>query len=497
MSAETFVDVPHTPEGLNAYYHKIAPIVDMVIGELLTPDDNVYNKMYNPRVKSFNPAGKGMQRRTIQLEHGRTNPRFSTDWEIWKRGCGPQQWTQKEVGRPSTSDYWMYALHMDKNTHFYNLKTILAESLDLPMQLEADMLYLEDVRRDTYAEYFRAMHLVTAGRHWMPWKDASNNFHFDYRIGAGSFAAPWRFGTVFDGCMQDVDNIFVSPDAVDAITKVAEFTPKCARKIQQVTASHQRSGAYKKVNLIVSDTAPQDIFSADDVLIETLKRRSLGGDVDNTLLWNTLDMTKKLGDLLTFDIDRRILRYKDSGETNDAGEFRLDRVDQFLDVNTGSGDMGVRSEENPDWENPLVAAFELYVVDSGPIFTPMRAAWPDSLGNGMSFPQRPSARWNWYNVQDNGVNLRNDWGFFNMQDDMMAKRDMGWQTAGVILVRRKTEDLGIEGVSASLISAQYENQDSERDCATVQPVCNPTCPPTQPGFGYSYSQTSPSCPSCF
>jgi hypothetical protein len=495
---DSLVTAPRTPEELSAYYHKAAPMVDMIMAEKLSPDDRIYNAMYNGRVTTYDPAGKGISRRTIELEHKRTNATFSTDWQMWKRGCGPQQWDQQAVGRPNTSDRWSYLMHLSKVSGIYHLPTIITESLNLPKQLEADMLFLEDFRRDTYAEYFRNFHATFAGRRWMHWKDAAGAYHFDQNVGGGSRVAPWRFGTSDDGCLNTTDKIFINDAATDAVTKVLAFTPPCARKIQSRHMSDQRNGAFQKVRLITSDVAPTEIFEADDVLVETLKRRDLGQGIDGAVLWQALDMKRKMGDLLEFAVDLRILRYKSTGETNDAGEFELVRVPQFLDELTGSGDHGTATDINPDWENPLVAAFEVYVVDKGPIFDPMRPIFDTNLGHGMTFGPRPYASWNWYNVQDGSANRNREFGYFAMDDDMMAQATAAAKTASVILVRRRPDDFNSEDISAALVESSYTDATSEISCATLQPFCAPPgdCPPVQDGFAYGYGEASPSCPNC-
>lgn len=492
-----FVSAPRTPADLNVFYHRAAPLVEMIMADRLTPDDRIYNQMYQGRVSTYDPAGKGISRRTIELTHKRANPTFSTDWQMWKRGCGPQQFEQQAVGRPSTSDRWSYLMHLSKVSGIYHLPTIVSESLNITKQLEQDMLYLEDFRRDTYAEYFRNFHVTFAGRRWMHWKDASGAYHFDKTIGGGSFAAPWRFGTSDDGCLNTTDKIYINDAATNAVTKVLAFTPPCARKIQSRHMSDQRNGAFSKVRLITSDVAPTEIFSADDVVVEALKRRDLGQGIDGAVLWGALDMKRKMGDLLDFSVDLRILRYKSTGETSDSGEFELERVPQFLDELTGSGDHGTESDINPDWENPLVAAFELYVVDKGPIFDPMRPIFPTSLG-GMNFGPRPYASWEWYNIQDAGANRKREFGYFAMDDDMMAQATAGAKTASVILVRRRPDDFNSEDISQALVAASYENATSETTCAALQPFCAPpgNCPPVQDGFAYGYGQTPPSCPNC-
>lgn len=495
-----YVSVPKTPDELNAYYLQAAPVVDFIANELMTPDDRIWNQMYNGKVTSYDPAGKGITRRSVTLEHRRDNVTFSTDWEMWKRGCSPQQWNQNTVGRPGTSESWSYLMHMEKQSHMYHLKTVVAQSLNLAKQIEQDIVYLEDHRRDTYAEYFRNFHVTFAGQRWMAWKDSTGGYHFDRRVGASLTAAPWRFGTVEDGCLNTTDRIYVNDAATNAITKVAGFTPKCAKKLQQHYVSTQRNGQFNKVRLITSDVAPTEILEVDDRLLAALSQRSLGQAADSALLYQSLSRTRSIGDLMDFQVDPRVLRYRDTGETDPTtGEFILERVPQFLDINTGSGDQGLRSEENPDWHNPRVAAFEIYVVDSGPIYTPMRPNWPTTIGGGTSFGNRPFAQWTWYNVQDNGLNRDREWGYFALADDMMAEKDSGARNAGVVLVRRRPEDLGLEDIAATLLDPSFENEDSLISCATVQPVCAPPagCPPTQPGFSYGHGTPPPNCPSCF
>lgn len=497
MPLDDILHAPASPDALNAYYLKTAPMTELLIAkDQLTTDGRIYNNMYAGKVKSYDPAGKSMQRRSVRLETRRSNQRYSNDWENWKRGCGPQEWTTKTLGRPGASETWSYVQHLSYDTPAYNLKQIVAEALDLPAQLEQDMIYRENVRRDIYDEYYRNFHLTMSERHWMAWKDAAGKFHFDDKIGGGSFEQPWRFARDTDGCLSNMDKIFVSDNATNSILKLSFLTPKAVRQITRTYAANDPSGAYKKVTLITSDIAPEQIMSSDDYFMDTLKRRDLGPGATDAIVFHALSQQRQIGSLMDFKVDQQIPRYRSTGVTNDAGEFELERVNQYIDIQTNS-DMGVRTIENPDWQNPLVAAYELYVVANETVFTPYRPNWPEVLAGNMQFGPSNFARWEWFNIANMEYNRRRETGFFGLEDDLMAVSKPEARSASVILVRRMHEDYGLEDIAGTLVAPQYTSAEPETTCADVQFKCAPpSCTPTQPGFGYAFGDESPSCPNC-
>lgn len=489
--------IPDSPSSLYAYFARSAPYVSMLMGDEMTVDGRIWNQMYQGRIKTYDPNGKGFSRRQIRLEHRRDNHRFTQDWQAYKRGCGPQEFTKHVVGKPGYSDTWSYMMHLWHQTPAFNVKSIVAESMNLPEQINNLFRYIENDKRDTYDEYYRHMHFIFAERHWLPRKQAGGStYRFDYGNAGGEFTAPWRFAPQEEGCLQDSEFIYVSPDAVDVVTDITSMTPKAVRKLQQAEAYSTSDGAYKRVKLIASDVSAEQVLTADDFFLDTLKRRSLGAEADAVILYKSLQAKEKIGDLMEFQVDNRIMRYRDTGETTDAGEFILQRVDQFLQINTNA-DKGIKTIENPDWQDPSVAAFEIWAVDKGPIYNPMRPNWPTNLGHGMDFGQYPYAMWKWYNVQNMEENQDREWGYFGLKDDLMSESMPEAATASLVLVRRQPENLGFEDITAPLVDPSYTQAVEKTRCADVQFVCAPpACAPTQDGFSYEYPSVSPSCPSC-
>lgn len=463
------VEVPCDPQGLSNFYLKASTQLHLM-DSLKELNDPVWMAKYRGSVSST-PLTAGLEKRSIFLENRQHNSRFSSDWELWHKGCDPQQFKEGVIGRTGTREKFSHMLHMAKKTDWYHLETILTKSLNLPRQLAKDMEYLERTRRNIYDEYFRSLHFANSDRHWIGVYNAANQAqqYVAHRtpgsFPAGSNGMPWRWGTDADGCISATDRIYLDPSITD-INWVMPMTDVWLRKLQLEHAADVRRYDVSPVRVITDTVSADQIGQTYAESYQNFLIQQMGPDL-NRLKNKSLSVDNSITNFVDYEIDPLPWRgYHDPALTSGAGELCIVRIDPFIDVSEDTL-TGVRSEQNPDYDDPTKAAFQIDVPWTGETYTPYRASIPDQVGKVRNHPQT-YAQWQWINNKDMELNKLGNKGFFFMQDNMLAEPNSRSYIAGLGLHRRRTEDLTNLLETAALSLPTLRPQADDTTCDDVQ-----------------------------
>lgn len=489
MAISDVFPLAQTPECLNAYYTRAARVVEMFEGVKKLPT-RTWNNRYQGAVTSYDITGKGVQSRILSLEQRRVNSRFCTDWQMWHNGCEPQDFTTQTVGRPGLSEKWAHLMRLQKNTCYYNLETIAANTMNLPKRLEQDMMHLAGVQNDIYAEYFQINHLAQSDRKFMAWKLTSGppaTYTFGDKLPTAATTAPFRWGTDADGCRFCGEKLFLAPGI--AAADVQPLMSQSLQILQAELANSTASYALNQLSIITDAFTKASIIRNDSSLVNALLYKAIGS---GSQLNPSLAANHNIIDFFNWDIDPLPWRgYYDPAHNSAAGEVCITRIDPFLDV---SIEEGLESEMNPDYNNPDIAAFQIDVPWLGQTYSPMRAIIPNRVGRVQNANQ-VWANWEWINNKDMENNPHGDKGYFSLRDNMMSVPEPLSRRAPIILSRRPPFSFSTFTLN-TLGTPHAGSETSQTDCESIQwkqddPYCT-----LNAAEGYGYDFADGGCAAC-
>lgn len=480
MAIEDVFPLEQTPECLNAYYSRAARHVEMFQGAKDLPR-RTWGKRYNGSVSTYDITGKGVQSRILSLEQRRINSRFCSDWQQWHSGCEPQDFNTQTLGRPGLSEKWAHLMRLQKNTCYYHLETIAANTMNLPKRLEQDMVYLAGAKNDIYDEYFLINHLANSDRHFATWQLTSGEsatYTFSDRL-PGTFTPPFRWGRETDGCRFCGERIYLAPGVEPS--ELRELSAQALQILQAELANSTASYALNQLTIITDAFTKANLIRNDESLVNALLYKAIGnsGSLNPSLAAN-----HNIIDFFQFEIDPLPWRgYYDPDLTSADGEKCIVRIDPFLDL---AIEEGVESEMNPDYNNPAVAAFQIDVPWLGPTYDPMRAIIPTRVGQVVNHPQNWNS-WEWINNKDMDQNKHGDKGFFSLRDNMMSVPLPLSRRAPVILSRRPAHSWTFT-TPASISEPTLTSQAATTSCESIQwkqddPYCTYNA---AEGYGYDF-----------
>lgn len=482
MAISDVFPLVQTPECLNAYYTRAARVIEMFKGVKDLPK-RTWNRRYEGMVTSYDITGKGVQSRILALEQRRENSRFCSDWQQWHNGCEPQDFNTQTVGRPGLSEKWAHLMRLQKNTCFYNLETIAANTLNLSRRLEQDMQHLAGIKNDIYGEYFLINHIGNSDRRFAAYAYSGSGadalVHFGEHT-RGTQTKLWRWGTDADGCRFCGERIYlavgVEPSALMPL--LSQSLQILQAELANTTASY----ALNQLTIITDAFTKADIIRRDESLVNALLYKAIGA---GNQLNPSLAANHNIIDFFQWEIDPLPWRGRyDASLTSAAGEKCIVRVDPFVDNRI---EEGVESEMNPDYNDPDIAAFQIDVPWLGPTYSPMRAIVPERVGQVRNHPQQ-WASWEWINNKDMEHNVHGDKGFFSLRDNMMSVPEPLSRRAPVILSRRP-KFLFTPYALNSLSTPTASSETADTSCESIQwKQDDPLCPlNAAEGYGYDFS----------
>jgi len=461
--------VADTPSKINTLYTRAARVVEMF------PSAKKLNKplwcnMYEGAVSSYDITGKGVQSRFLFLEQRRVNARFTTDWKQHANGCDPQNFSTETLSRPGVSEKWAYLFRMQKNTPFYSLENIAANTLNLSKRIEQDMEYLMEARYDIYNEFFMFNHLANADRHFATIKNSDGvTGYFAEKTSTGAPLFQWADNTT-TGCSKSTDMLFLAPGLNSA--NVQPLTIPAIKQLQNELATLTRNYDLGTITIITDAFTQEQIIKKDSGLVNALLWQAIQ---KGTALRSGLASDHNIVELVEWKIDPLPWRgyYYSQGNRNLGGglEHCIKRIDPWIDVAT---EEGVETVPNPDYLNPNVAAFQIDVPWVGETYSPMRAVVPDSVNKIKNTPQN-WAQWEWLNIRDNDNNPYGDKGYFSLRDNLMAAPEPKSRIAPIILSRRYPMESNIITLP-TLDLPTFTNGTATTSCESIQFKQNsPTC----------------------
>ena len=460
--------VADTPSKINTLYTRAARVVEM-FSSAKKLNKPLWCNMYEGAVSSYDITGKGVQSRFLFLEQRRVNARFTTDWKQHANGCDPQNFSTETLSRPGVSEKWAYLFRMQKNTPFYSLENIAANTLNLAKRIEQDMEYLMEARYDIYNEFFMFNHLANADRHFSTIKTTSTTGYFAEKTSTGAPLFQWADNTT-TGCSKSTDMLFLAPGLDSA--NVQPLTIPAIKQLQNELATLTRNYDLGTITIITDAFTQEQIIKKDSGLVNALLWQAIQ---KGTALRSGLASDHNIVELVEWKIDPLPWRgyYYAAGNRGSGAtlEHCIKRIDPWIDVAT---EEGVETVPNPDYLNPNVAAFQIDVPWVGETYSPMRAVVPDSVNKIKNAPQN-WAQWEWLNIRDNDNNPYGDKGYFSLRDNLMAAPEPKSRIAPIILSRRYPMESNIITLP-TLDLPTFSNGTATTSCETIQWKQNsPTC----------------------
>ena len=468
---------PATPETVNTLYTRAARVVEMFESakKLNKP---LWGGLYEGAVSTYNITGKGVQSRFLFLEQRRINARFCQDWQQWNNGCEPQSFNTQTLSRPGVSEKFAHLFRMQKNTPFYNLESIAANTLNLAKRIEQDMEYLMEARYDLYNEFFMFNHLANSDRHFTTVKTSSTTGFFAEKLADGQ--AVFRWGGADDKCSKCTDKLFLHPDIDSA--DVQPLTIPAIKQLQNELAVLTRTYDLKSITIITDAFTQERVIKNDSGLVNALLWQAIQ---KGTALRSGLASDHTIVELVDWKIDPLPWRgYYDASQNSVSGEQCIVRIDPWIDVQT---EEGVETVPNPDYLNPNVACFQIDVPWIGETYSPMRAIVPDSVSKIKNAPQN-WAQWEWLNIRDNDNNPFGDKGYFSLRDNLMAAPEPKSRIAPIILSRRYPMEANIITLP-DFEQPTFESEVADTSCESIQWKQNdPNCLfNAAEGLGYDFA----------
>ena len=457
--------VADTPSKINTLYTRAARVVEMFTSakKLNKP---LWCNMYEGAVSSYDITGKGVQSRFLFLEQRRLNARFTTDWQQHANGCDPREFTTQTLSRPGVSEKWAYLFRMQKNTPFYSLENIAANTLNLAKRIEQDMEYLMEARYDIYNEFFMFNHLANSDRHFTTIRTSAPGA----AVGTGYFSektstgAPmFKWASAADKCSNSTDLLFLAPGLDSA--NIQPLTVPAIKQLQNEMATLTRNYDLGTLTIITDAFTQEQIIKNDSGLVNALLWQAIQ---KGTALRSGLASDHNIVELVDWKIDPLPWRgYRFAAGDRGSGatlEHCIKRIDPWLDVAT---EEGLETVPNPDYLNPDVATFQIDVPWVGETYSPMRAVVPDSVNKIKNAPQN-WAQWEWLNIRDNDNNPFGDKGYFSLRDNLMAAPEPKSRISPIILTRRYPMQANIITLPALTTYTLPAAATSTTTCETVQ-----------------------------
>ena len=457
--------VADTPNKLNTLYTRAARVVEM-FSSAKKLNKPLWCNMYEGSVSSYDITGKGVQSRFLFLEQRRINSRFTQDWQQHANGCDPQNFNTQTLSRPGVSEKWAFLFRMQKNTPFYSLENIAANTLNLAKRIEQDMEYLMEARYDIYNEFFMFNHLANSDRHFTTIRTSAPGA----AVGTGYFSektstgAPmFRWANATDKCAKSTDMLFLAPGLDSAA--IQPLTVPAIKQLQNEMATLTRNYDLGTLTIITDAFTQEQIIKNDAGLVNALLWQAVQ---KGTALRSGLASDHNIVELVNWKIDPlpwRGYRFPagDVG-TSPNVEHCIKRIDPWLDVAT---EEGLETVPNPDYLNPDVATFQIDVPWVGETYSPMRAVVPDSVNKIKNAPQN-WAQWEWLNIRDNDNNPFGDKGYFSLRDNLMAAPEPKSRISPIILTRRYPMQANIITLPALTTYTPPAAATSTTTCETVQ-----------------------------
>jgi len=457
--------VADTPNKLNTLYTRAARVVEM-FSSAKKLNKPLWCNMYEGSVSSYDITGKGVQSRFLFLEQRRINSRFTQDWQQHANGCDPQNFNTQTLSRPGVSEKWAFLFRMQKNTPFYSLENIAANTLNLAKRIEQDMEYLMEARYDIYNEFFMFNHLANSDRHFTTIRTSAPGA----AVGTGYFSektstgAPmFRWANAADKCAKSTDMLFLAPGLDSAA--IQPLTVPAIKQLQNEMATLTRNYDLGTLTIITDAFTQEQIIKNDAGLVNALLWQAVQ---KGTALRSGLASDHNIVELVNWKIDPlpwRGYRFPagDVG-TSPNVEHCIKRIDPWLDVAT---EEGLETVPNPDYLNPDVATFQIDVPWVGETYSPMRAVVPDSVNKIKNAPQN-WAQWEWLNIRDNDNNPFGDKGYFSLRDNLMAAPEPKSRISPIILTRRYPMQANIITLPALTTYTPPAAATSTTTCETVQ-----------------------------
>lgn len=460
--------VADTPSKINTLYTRAARVVEM-FSSAKKLNKPLWCNMYEGSVSTYDITGKGVQSRFLFLEQRRVNSRFTTDWKQHSNGCDPQNFSTETLSRPGVSEKWAYLFRMQKNTPFYSLENIAANTLNLAKRIEQDMEYLMEARYDIYNEFFMFNHLANSDRHFTTMKTSGTTGYFAEKTSSGAPMFQWADNTT-TGCSKSTDMLFLAPGLDHA--DVQPLTIPAIKQLQNELATLTRNYDLGTITIITDAFTQEQIIKRDSGLVNALLWQAIQ---KGTALRSGLASDHNIVELVNWKIDPLPWRgyYYAAGNRNLGGgvERCIKRIDPWLDVQT---EEGLETVPNPDYLNPNVAAFQIDVPWVGETYSPMRAVVPDQVNKIKNAPQN-WAQWEWLNIRDNDNNPFGDKGYFSLRDNLMAAPEPKSRISPIILSRRYPMEANIIALE-TLALPTFTPEVADTTCETVQWKQNsPTC----------------------
>jgi hypothetical protein len=457
--------VADTPTKINTLYTRAARVVEM-FSSAKKLNKPLWCNMYEGAVSSYDITGKGVQSRFLFLEQRRLNARFTTDWQQHANGCDPRDFTTQTLSRPGVSEKWAYLFRMQKNTPFYSLENIAANTLNLAKRIEQDMEYLMEARYDIYNEFFMFNHLANSDRHFTTIRTSAPGA----AVGTGYFSektstgAPmFKWASAADKCSNSTDLLFLAPGLDSA--NIQPLTVPAIKQLQNEMATLTRNYDLGTLTIITDAFTQEQIIKNDSGLVNALLWQAIQ---KGTALRSGLASDHNIVELVDWKIDPLPWRgYRFAAGDRGSGatlEHCIKRIDPWLDVAT---EEGLETVPNPDYLNPDVATFQIDVPWVGETYSPMRAVVPDSVNKIKNTPQN-WAQWEWLNIRDNDNNPFGDKGYFSLRDNLMAAPEPKSRISPIILTRRYPMQANIITLPALTTYTLPAAATSTTTCETVQ-----------------------------
>lgn len=453
--------VADTPNKLNTLYTRAARVVEM-FSSAKKLNKPLWCSMYEGSVSSYDITGKGVQSRFLFLEQRRINSRFTQDWQQHANGCDPQNFSTQTLSRPGVSEKWAFLFRMQKNTPFYSLENIAANTLNLAKRIEQDMEYLMEARYDIYNEFFMFNHLANSDRHFTT-VDNGTTPATGYFAEKTSTGAPiFRWANATDKCAKSTDRLYLAPGIT--YDKIQPLTIPAIKQLQNELATLTRNYDLGTITIITDAFTQEQIIKNDEGLVNALLWQAIQ---KGTALRSGLASDHSILELVNWKIDPLPWRgYYDAANNVGTGatlEHAITRIDPWIDIAT---EEGVETVPNPDYLNPNVATFQIDVPWVGETYSPMRAVVPDQVNKIKNAPQN-WAQWEWLNIRDNDNNPFGDKGYFSLRDNLMAAPEPKSRISPIILSRRYPMEANIITLPA-ITAKSFVSQASTTTCETVQ-----------------------------
>ena len=451
--------VADTPNKLNTLYTRAARVVEM-FSSAKKLNKPLWCNMYEGAVSTYDVTGKGVQSRFLFLEQRRVNARFTTDWQQHTNGCDPRDFSTQTLSRPGLSEKWAYLFRMQKNTPFYSLENIAANTLNLAKRIEQDMEYLMEARYDIYNEFFMFNHLANSDRHFTTIQTGDKTGYFAEKTSTG--APMFKWADASDKCANSTDMLFLAP-GLDH-TKVQPLSVGALKQLQNEMATLTRNYDLNTLTIITDAFTQEQIIKRDSGLVNALLWQAIQ---KGTALRSGLASDHNIVELVNWKIDPLPWRgyYYALGDRGTAPNIErcIKRIDPWLDVQT---EEGLETVPNPDYLNPNVAAFQIDVPWVGETYSPMRAVVPDQINKIKNAPQN-WAQWEWLNIRDNDNNPFGDKGYFSLRDNLMAAPEPKSRVSPIILTRRYPMEANIITLE-TLATPTFTSQASATTCQSIQ-----------------------------